>query len=154
MSRLGDAELCREAHSNLVLECKYLREIQEIRRRIGRDLQLEDRTALSNFPADEAKALEELGQIEAGVERLRLEVIREWILDESEYESDEKDILEPLNYSVDLEQADYNKYPLLLLQPSNVEDERLAKFLISDFKVEHTGDRIEYGYYTNCGHHA
>lgn len=75
MQRLGDADLCRQAHLDLVIDYENLLEAQEVRQKIGRDLLLEDWETLANFPAEEARILKELRQINANVRRLRLECI-------------------------------------------------------------------------------
>lgn len=141
MSRLGDADLCREAHSDLVIEHEELLDAQQVRQRVGRELQPEDQMILANFAAEEAKILGELRRIEADVERLRLECIQNGLLGE-EVQADETDILKPSNGSVDLGKAEYDKYPLLLEQPGQEEDEKKSKILISGFLEGDTGDRI------------
>jgi hypothetical protein len=126
MSRLGDADLCREEHSDLVHEYDRLLEAQ-------------------------------LKHIETDVERLRLECIREGILDEggggdsderiSERQvedegDDETNILATANGEVDPGQAEYNTYPVLLPEPSEIEEEKKTQSLISEFRTGDTGNRI------------
>jgi hypothetical protein len=148
LSRQGDGDLCREAHLNLVIEYENLLEAEEVRQRHGKEVRLENQTKLAKFPAAEAKILEELKKIEADVERLRVECIREGLFGEAEDEgesdsvsiSEESDILKTSNGTVSLEQTEYNKYPLLLQQPD--EDDKFSRYLISGFKQDNTGDRI------------
>ena len=144
MSRLGDADLCREALSDLMIEHENLLHAQEVRRRVGRELLLDDQMTLENFPSAEAKLLDNLRRIEADVEHLKLECIREGLFGENgdEDEGQEIDILQPSIGSVDPEQAEYDKYPLLLEKPEEKEDENKSKVLLTDFKEGDVGDRI------------
>jgi hypothetical protein len=84
LSRLGDADLRREDHSELVIEHKYLLEAQEARQRFGIELLPEDQIKLASFPAEEAKLLDNLREIEADIERLRLECLLESLLDDGD----------------------------------------------------------------------
>jgi hypothetical protein len=155
MSRLGDADLCREEISDVVIEHEHLLGAKQTRQGLGIDLQAEDQRTLSSFPAEEARLSEELRRIEEDVERLRLECIREGILDASEGKGegvgegqvkdeldDETDILEPLQGTVDPEEAEYNKYSVLRQKPEEIEDEKKSKILLTGFKTGDTGDRI------------
>ena len=147
MSRLGDADLCREALSDLMIEHENLLHAQEVRRRVGRELLPDDQVTLENFSAAEVKLLDELRRIEAGVEQLRLECIREGLFGEDENEDDEGegeqiDLLQPSIGSVDPERTEYEKYPLLLEKPEEKEDENKSKVLLTDFKEGDVGDRI------------
>jgi hypothetical protein len=140
MSRLGDSSLLHEAYSELLSENDNLLKIKEVSERYGRELTLESQTTLAKFYAQEAKISEELRQINTDVERLRLECIRKGLLPKEE--SDENDILQTSDGSVDPEQAEYNKFPRLLERPGEDEDEKRSKELLSQFKPGDTGDRI------------
>lgn len=140
MSRLGDSGLLHEAYSHLLAEHDSLLEALEVSQKYDRELQPEDHTTLAKFYGKEAKMLEELRIIDADVERLRLECVREGLL--AGEEGDENDILQTSNGSVDPEQAEYNRYPRLLTRPGEDEDERISKALLSEFKSGDTGDRI------------
>ena len=148
LSRLGDADLCYEEHSDLVMEHKHLLELQEANKKAGKELLVEDQVTLASFPTEEAKILERLKEIEADVKCLRQACVRKGILCESdgeievEVEGDGTDILDPSNESVDLEQATHNKYPRLLEQLGEVEDEEMSKSLLSGFIQGDTSDRI------------
>jgi hypothetical protein len=146
MSRLGDADLCHEALSDLVIEHENLLYAKEVRRRVGRELLPDDQMTLENFPAAEAKLRDDLRRIEADIEHLRLGCIREGLFgedeNEDECESEEIDLLHPSIGSVDPKQAEYNKYPLLLEKPEEKEDESKSKVLLTHFKEGDVGDRI------------
>jgi hypothetical protein len=139
VSRLGDASLCYEAYSYLRSEHDSLLEALEVSQRYDRELLAEDQTTLAKFYAKEAKMAEELRQIDADVERLRLECIQKGFLED---EGDENDILRTLDVGVGPEQAEYSRYPRLLERPGEDEDERRSKKLLSDFRSGDTGDRI------------
>jgi hypothetical protein len=138
VSRLGDASLCREAYADLMHEHDSLLEALEASQRYGRELLPEDQTTLAKFYAKEAKMSEELKQIGADVERLRLECIRKGLLAEDE----DGDILQTSDGVVGPEQAEYIKYPHLLERPGEDEDEKTSKELLSGFASGDTGDRI------------
>jgi hypothetical protein len=140
MSRLGDASLRREAYSYLLSEHDHLLEALEASQRYGRELLAEDQTTLAKFYAKEARMSEELREIDADIERLRLECIRKGLLPEDE--GDENDILQTSDGVVGPEQAEYNRYPQLLERPGEDEDERRSKALLSEFRSGDTGDRI------------
>jgi hypothetical protein len=140
MSRLGDSSLLHEAYSELLSKNDNLLKIKEVSQRSGRELTLESQTTLAKFYAQETKISEELRQINTDVERLRLECIRKGLLPKEE--SDENDILQTSDGSVDPEQAEYNKFPRLLERPGEGEDEKRSKELLSQFKPGDTGDRI------------
>ena len=144
MSRLGDASLRREAYAYLRSGHDNLLEALEVSQRYGRELLEEDQTTLAKFYAKEAKMSEELRQIDADVDRLRLECIRKGLLKGllAEDEGDKNDILRTSDGVVGPEQAEYNKYPLLLERPGEDEDERRSKELLSEFRSGDTGDRI------------
>jgi hypothetical protein len=140
MSRLGDSGLLHEAYSELLSENDNLLKIKEVSERSGRELTLESQTTLAKFYAQEAKISEELRQIDTDVERLRVECIRKGLLPKEA--SDENDILQTSDGSVDPEQAEYNIFPWLLERPGEDEDEKKSKELLSQFKPGDTGDRI------------
>jgi hypothetical protein len=140
MSRLGDSGLLHEAYSELLSENDSFLRANEASQRSGRALTLESETTLARFYARQTKLLEDLRQVDADAERLRLECIRKGLLLEGE--GDENDILQTFDGSVDLEQAEYNKFPRLLARPGEDEDEKRSKELLSQFKSGDTGDRI------------
>jgi hypothetical protein len=156
LSRLGDADLCREAIAELMIEHDNLLHAQELRWRVGMELSPDDQTTLGNFPAAETKLLNELRRIDEDVELLRLECVQEGLVDEKESQNEvelevqdveggndeEIDLSQTLIGSLEPEQADYNKYPLLLEKPEEKEDENKSKVLLTDFKEGDVGDRI------------
>lgn len=149
LSRLGDADLCHETHSDLLIERENLLDAQQLRQRVGKELQPQDQMRLANFPVEEAKILEELRHIEEDVERLRLECLQAGLLGEDEgeerykeVEGDEIDILKISHGAVNSGEADYNKYQLLLQQPGKAGDEKEIQSLISQFRQGDPGDRI------------
>jgi hypothetical protein len=146
MSRLGDADLCREALSDLMFEHENLLHAQEKMGRVGRDLLPDDQMTLENFPVAEAKLRDELGRIEADVEHLRLQCIREGLFSEEQNEDEEGgeeiDLSQFSTGLVDAEQAEYNKYRLLLEKPEEREEENKSKVLLTDFNEGDVGDRI------------
>ena len=139
MARLGDSHLLFEAYLELLSENDSLLKIKEASQRSGMVLPLESETTLAKFYAQQTKLLKDLKQVEADVERLRLECIRKGLLPE---EGDENDILQTFDGSVDPEQAEYYKFPRLLARPGEDEDEKRSKDLLSQFKPGDTGDRI------------
>ena len=140
MARLGDSNLLHEAYSELLFENDSLLRANEARQRSGSVLTLESETTLAKFYARQAKLSEDLRQVDADAERLRLECIRKGLLPVEEV--DENDILQTFDGSVDPEQAEYNKFPQLLARPGEDEDEKRSKELLSQFKSGDTGDRI------------
>jgi hypothetical protein len=137
LSRFGDADLCKEARDQLVYERNRLLKIKEQRLRVGNSLSPEDEAILEDFPSKEEKILAELAIIEEDVDRLRDACIEQGLLQGWE---DETDILESSDGSVDIEQAEYNKFPLLLHRPRD--DEKKFQSLISDFEEDNPGNRI------------
>jgi hypothetical protein len=156
LSRLGDADLCHEAITELMIEHDNLLHAQELRRRVGMELSPDHQVTLGNFPAAETKLLNELRRIDEDVELLRLECVRERLVDEKENQNEvdlevqngeggndeEIDLSQTLIGSLEPEQADYNKYPLLLEKPEEKEEENKSKVLLTDFKEGDVGDRI------------
>jgi len=146
MSRLADADHCHEALTDLMIDHENLLYAQEVRRRVGRELLPEDQLTLENFPAAEAKLRDELRRIKADVEHLRLECVREGLFGENEHEEEgDGEEIDLSQFSIGLldpEQAEYNKYPLLLEKPEEKEDENKSKVLLTDFNEGDVGDRI------------
>jgi hypothetical protein len=152
LSRLGDADLCREAIAELMMEQDSLLQTQEVRRRVGLELSPDDQVTLQNFPAAEAKLLSELTRTEADVEYLRLECAKEGLFGENEMENgdggedeaevEEIDLLRPSIGSVEPIKPKYDKYSILLGKPEVKEDENKSKVLLTDFKQGDVGDRI------------
>lgn len=138
LSRLGDVDLCREAHDELVVEHERLLGAMEQRARVGKRLAPDDEAALADFPAREAQILEELAAAERDAKRLRAACIEQGLLTDWDWD-DEGDIaLQSPNGTVDMAQAEYHRYPLLLQKPHD--DEKTFQELISDFADP--GDRI------------
>jgi hypothetical protein len=146
MSRLGDADLCYEALSDLRMENEGLLHTQEVRRTVGIELSPDDQATLEIFPAAEAKLLDELRRIEADVEHLRLECDRLGLFGENKHEfMDEDEVIDLWQHSIgsgDPKQPEYNKYSLLLEKPEEKEDEGKSKVLLTDFKEGDVGDRV------------
>jgi hypothetical protein len=140
MSRLGDAGIHREAYSYLLFEHENLLEAEEVSQRYGREFPIKDQIALAKFDAREAKMLEEQREIDTDLERLRQECIRTGLLPGET--SEEIDILQTSDGSVDPEPAEYYTFSQLLDQPGEIEDEKRSKELLTQFKSGDTGDRI------------
>lgn len=112
LSRLGDADLCREAYTDLINEHEALLEAQHVRRKVGLELQVEDQATLDSFYVKEAEISEELRRIEEDAERLR-QRLREARL--SEWEDEESDILQP-SEGLEADQANCRDHQALLQQ--------------------------------------
>jgi hypothetical protein len=107
LSRLGDADLHRERYSDLLIEYELLLDEQQRRQKVGGDLQTEEIATIASFSTKRASILKELIEIEADVERLRLECTQEGLLGgeevgllgDTKIETDESDVLRTLNGS-------------------------------------------------------
>jgi hypothetical protein len=148
LTRLGDLDLARERYQNIVDERDGLLMRQDTRLPLGLELEESGRQFLADFQAQEAALSKEIEEVEADVERLRLECQEEGVQlheerSESSYgESTRSQVLADLNHSpqsTEETRLEPRMYSVLLPEP---EDRNKLGGLITDFIEGNKSDRI------------
>jgi hypothetical protein len=114
LSRLGEVDLYRERHSDLISQHEFAHEAQRFRRSVGLELQPENQAALDSFAVAEAKISGEIRQIERDIQRLKTEIRQEARI--NEWEDGESGILQVSDLLDETDQAGHTKYSGLMQQ--------------------------------------
>ncbi|KAG0647195.1 hypothetical protein D0Z07_7158 [Hyphodiscus hymeniophilus] len=139
LSRLGDLDLARERHQNMVEERDSLL-YSQVSRSIGSHVYESERHFLDDFPAQEAKILGDIFDIEVDVERQRQTCLEEGIeLSESSVGDLEDSDVVPTSPS---EHASIEPSMFTLLSPKSVEKKGKLNSFITDFDEANKSNRI------------
>lgn len=144
LSRLGDLDLAKERHQNMLQERDKLLYIQESRTRVGLVMQESDLDFLNEFSAQETSLLGEITVIEQDLERQKEECLEEGIelvdssLGDIEASEDELVSIDSLSK----ESTSIEPSTLSLLLPKSDKDKVKLGVLITDFDEENKSNRI------------
>ncbi|TVY93862.1 hypothetical protein LAWI1_G001881 [Lachnellula willkommii] len=147
LSRLGDLDLLRERHGDLVEDREALEKERESRKQFQISLHADDQKWLDNATRSEEELLDEIHIVESDVAALRKQCLGMGLVDHNDeltnFESQEK---LSFNGEEDVDSQDriseYVKYPLLLPHPG-VKHEVLAEYdPMPDERSDNTTNRI------------
>jgi hypothetical protein len=147
LSRLGDLDLLRERHEDLVDDSEALEKERDSRSRFQLPLDSEDQDWLDNARKSEEKLLEEIHTAEADVAVIRNQCLEMGLVDEND-EPNDFESQEQVSFKgeEDVNSQDqtsgYVKYPLLLPHPGAKREELAGYDLKPDEKSDNTTTRI------------